>query len=70
MRQDFCVKFEFQREIIEYRMSLLKYAMRDLICDVNYCAWPATLRYGSKSVSPFFSSFHASVVLTIYEIDS
>jgi len=24
----------------------VKYSMRDLACDVNYCTWAAKLRYG------------------------
>jgi len=31
-----------------YNKSLgIKYYLRDLISDVNCCAWPAWLRYGS-----------------------
>jgi len=32
-------------------MSLgIQYSMCDLLCDVNYCAWPAKLRYRLWSV--------------------
>jgi len=31
-------------------LGYCRLAMHDLICDANYCAWPAKLLYGSWSV--------------------
>ena len=47
--------------------------MRDLLCGVNYCAWPAKLRHGSRSVidasAPFLRQF-AEASLTFLQFQS
>jgi len=49
MRFDFLVKLKDQGSTV-ISSVVVKCCMRDLICDVNYCVWPAKLRYGLHNI--------------------
>jgi len=49
MRIYIFVKLSCQRSTNTLSVGI-KYSMRDRMCDIDYCALPATLRYGLYSV--------------------
>jgi len=64
MELEFFVKLKYQTSTIMLPLSV-KYSMRDLICDVNYCLWPAKLRY---SVHKVYTVWQKSIPWYIFQL--